>query len=315
MKSAVTEDMTVIDFGAHHYPAALGEYPQSESAVHEFGTDRLQDPDTFIEEMREGGIDVMVQSANRLLGNKDVELVEQANDSLIEMVEAYAEFYGLAALPINAGGEIAAEEFERCIDKGLQGGGLHETEVGLTDEEMEPVLEVADQTGAPLFIHIPELPHDKHRDSAIFGREVAQQKSISAVIHEGIYDSYPNLNIVWHHLGGNIASMLGRVHLQLEKGRWPKQDHVVSFEEYKTKFEERVYVDSSGFFGYTAPIRVALEEFPSTQVLFATDYPWEPRSGAELGEFVDSVLESGNRQDARRILGENALDLMVNTGH
>jgi predicted TIM-barrel fold metal-dependent hydrolase len=315
MKSSVADDMTVIDFGAHHYPAALGEYPKGGSAVNEFGTDRLQDPETLIEEMEEGGIDIMVQSANRLLGNEDVELVEKGNDSLIDMVEEYDEFYGLGALPINAGGEIAAGEFERCLDNGLQGGGLHETEVGLTDEEMEPVLEVADQSGAPLFIHIPELPHDKHRDSAIFGREVAQQKSISAVIHEGIYDSYPNLNIVWHHLGGNIASMLGRVHLQLDEGRWPKQDHVVSFEEYKAQLEDRVYVDSSGFFGYTAPLRVALEEFPSTQVLFATDYPWEPRSGEELGDFVDSVLESGTRKDAKQILGENALDLMVNTDH
>ena len=315
MKHTLTDDVTVIDFAGHFYPAGLSEpdhdvdqFSEDEHA----GTDRKQDPETVIAEMREAGIDAMVISNTEYMGHDDAEEAAHSNDLLFEAVETYDEYYGLASVPIGAGGEEAAAEFERCLDTGFHGGGLHETDVGLTDEEMEPVLEVADRTGAPVFVHIPHLPNVEYRHNAVFGREHAQQVSISSVIHGELYDSYPDLNIVWHHLGGNIAAMLGREHLHADPGRWPNQESMKSYAEFKADLEERVYIDTAGFFGYTAPIRIALEEFPASQVLFGTDYPWEPRDAEEFGHLADAVFESGTHADAKRVLGENALDLLVN---
>lgn len=316
MKQTTDRGTTVIDFGAHFYPPEL-DLPDRGGAERErmdqkAGKDRLHDADTVITEMKEGGYDAMTLSITSFMGHDDAEHTAHSNDILYEYVEEYDEFYGLASIPIGASGEEAADEFARCIDMGFNGGALHETDVGLTDEEMEPVLEIADNTGAPIFVHIPELPNIEYRFNATFGREHAQQESISEVIHNEVYDRYPDLNIIWHHLGGNIASMLGRVHLHADPGRWLNQEPMKSFDEYKADLEERVYVDTSGFFGYSAPVRIALEEFPSTQILFGTDFPWEPRSETELEVLSDAVLESGTHRDARRILGENALDLMVN---
>lgn len=279
---------------------------------HTVGVDRMGDPKTVIKELKEAGIDAMAFTNNSYLSHDDVEETATSNDAVLESVQRYDEFYGIAALPIEAGGDEAAAEFERSIDMGLQGAGLNKQEVGLTDSEMEPVLEVADRTGAPLFFHIQKLPSVEYRFNAIFGRERAQMESISKVIHEGIYDRYPNLKIVWHHLGGNLAAMLGRLHLHADPGRWPNQENMKSFTEFKADLEERVYVDTSGYFGYTAPIRIALEELPSTQILFGTDYPWEPRSSKELTVMVNAIKDSGNNRDVERILGQNALDLMVN---
>ena len=314
MKHTLVDDLTVIDFGAHFYPEGV-PMPDGKGnrEIDEIvGLDRMFDPETVTAEMEEASVDAMVHTTNSYLGHDDAEATARANDALFEYIEEYDEFYGLAALPIGAGGEDAAAEFERSLEKGYNGGGLHETDVKLTDQEMEPVLEVADQTGAPLFIHILNLPNTKYRFNATFGRERGQQESISRVIHDGIYDRYPNLNIVWHHLGGNIAAMLGRIHLQADPGRWASQESMKPFPEFKADLENRVYVDSCGFFGYTGPIRTALEEFPSTQVLFGTDYPWEPRSGDEIRRLADAITESGNRTDAKYVLGQNALDIMVN---
>ena len=318
MKHALDDDVTAIDFGAHFYPSELDRPDRSDDPVRSsmdenVGLGRIHEADTQIAEMKEAGIDAMVVSNTSFMGYDDAEQTAHSNDVLAEYVEEYDEYYGLASVPIGAGGEEAAAEFERAIDMGFHGGGLHETEVALTDEEMEPVLEVADRTGAPLFVHIPNLPNVEFRHNAVFERERAQQGSISSVIHSEIYDRYDDLNIVWHHLGGNIAAMLGRVHLHADPGRWPNQETMKSYAEFRADLEERVYIDTSGFFGYTGPVRLALEEFPASQILFATDYPWEPRSADEFGWLADSILESGTHGNAKRILGQNALDLMVNT--
>lgn len=316
MKQAQLPDTTVIDFGSHYYPrlpdVIMPDGKGDRNLDHLVGVKRMGDPETVIAELKSAGIDAMAYTNNSFLGFDDANQTATANDAVLESVEEYDEFYGLAALPVGAGGDAAAAEFERSIEMGLQGAGLNENDVGLTDQEMEPVLEVADQTGAPIFVHSPTLGTVDYRFNAIFGKDNAQQKSISKVIHDGIYDRYPNVKMVWHHLGGNLATMLGRFHLHADPGRWPNQESMKSFAEFKADFEERVYIDSSGYFGYTAPIRIALEELPSTQILFGTDYPWEPRSGKELSVMVNAIKESGINRDVERILGQNALDIMVN---
>lgn len=315
VKHTLTDDLTVVDFGAHFYPPELDEADPGVDQLSEdeyAGVDRKSDVETVTAEMREGGYDAMVVSNTDYMGHGDADEAAEANDAMWEYVGPNDAFYGLGAVPIGDGGEAAAAEFERCLETGFNGGGLHETDVALTDSEMEPVLEVADRTGAPLFVHIPNLPNVEYRLNAVYGREHAQQESITRVIHDGVFDRYDDLTIVWHHLGGNIAAMLGRTHLHADPGRWPNQDTMKSFGEFKAQLEERVYVDTSGFFGYTAPIRLALEEFPATNVLFGTDYPWEPRSGEELGRLADAIVESTSQEAAKRVLGGNALDLLVN---
>ena len=260
--------------------------------------------------MKAAGVDAMVHTMPYFLGHEDVERTANANDVLLSDVEAHDQYYGLGAIPIAAGGEEAAAEFERCLDIGLHGGGVDETDVEFTDPEFEPVFEVADRTGAPIFVHVPLLPNVDYRLNATLGREYELQKSICKLVHSGVLDSYPNLNLVYHHLGGNIAAMMGRIHLHADAGRWPLQDTMKPFPEFKAQLEDRIYVDTCGFFGYHAPIRVALEEFPATQLLFGTDYPWEPRDPEELAQLADSIAEAATQEAAERILGGNALDLL-----
>lgn len=311
MKQHDVLDSPVIDFGAHVYGRRFDE-PGEEGLSGYIDPDRRYDVEAIIAEYQNAGVDAIVSSNPYYMNHDDFDEILEANDMLNKYIESYDEFYGLATIPMGAvDGEQAANEFERCLNNGFNGGALAETNVGLTDKEMQPVLEVADSTEAPIFVHIPDLSIVEYRFNATFGRERLQQESISRVIHDGIYDRYDNLRIVWHHLGGNIAAMMGRIHLQTDPGRWPQPD-MKSFGEYKADFETRVYVDTAGYFGYSAPIRIALEEFPSTQVLFGTDWAGEPRSGEELACFVESIRESGTKTDVKRILGQNALDLMVN---
>lgn len=310
-------DFPIVDFGAHlvtSVPDSMKELDEIIGPIH-------RDPEKTIERYEGGGIDRLVLSQPPFMGHDDAEETATANDELLEIVERYDQFYGLAALPVGAGGETAADELERCLEEGYHGGALETTSHGikLSDEEVRSVFDVAEREDAPLLVHPkiddslhPEVLDDKYRLNAIFGREAALSESIFELIHMGILDEYPDLDLVFHHLGGNIASMLGRVHLHLDIGRWPGQEDVEPFEEFKRQLESRIYLDSSGFFGYHAPVRTALEELPSSQVLFGTDAPYEARSSEELNRFATVVTDVASETDASAVLGGNALDLLAN---
>lgn len=309
-----------IDFGAHLYPADSFPALLSGTPIHERLGSRVTDPERLRELYDEAGIDGAVLSQPFYMGSGNHDATAAANDALCTVVDEYERFYGLGSIPVAAGGDVAAEEFERVLDLGLHGGAVETKTDGieLTDSAYEPVFEVASATGAPVFVH-PKLNGSIHPDAfpddlrlnAIFGREMALAESISKVIHDGVFERYPDLTLIYHHFGGNLASMLGRIHLQLDPGRWPGQDHVEPYEEFHARLTESICVDTSGFFGYDAPLRTTLDELPASQVLFGTDYPYEPRDASELASFVDSVerVVDGDGED---VLSRNAKRVLAN---
>ncbi|PSP57896.1 hypothetical protein BRC72_08090 [Halobacteriales archaeon QH_7_66_36] len=309
-----------IDFGTHLYPESVYPSVIRDGPMGALLGRRMSDP-AHVESLYEAaGIDRAVLSQPFYMGSSDLDAVREANDALLDIVHDYERFYGLAAIPVAAGGEDAAEEFERALARGYHGGAVETKTDGveLTDEALEPVYEVAERHDAPLLVHPkldeslhPEALDDTYLLNAIFGREAALSESISKVIHEGTLDDYPDLNLVFHHLGGNIASMLGRVALQLDPGRWPGQEAVVDYDEFKRSLEERIYFDTAGFFGYERPLHATFEELPASQILFGTDYPFEPREETELARLNEAIGKTVSRTDARRVRSGNALDLLV----
>jgi predicted TIM-barrel fold metal-dependent hydrolase len=312
----------VVDFGAHFHP----ENPEALRTVHDYiddadGAPICSDIDAVRERYHKAGIDYAVLSQPYYMGSNDVDATATANDKLLNIISTHEMFLGLASIPTAAGGETAATEFERALDMGYHGGAVETNSQGieLIDDELEPVFEVADRTGAPILVH-PKLHDslgedvldDTWRFNAIFGREVALAETICKLIHEGVYDRYPDLQLVFHHMGGNLASMLPRITLQLDEGRWPGLEGLKSYEEFEAQFADRVYLDSSGYFGERAPFRRTLETIPSSNVLFASDFPYETRTTETFEKFADSFGDICSPRDASRILGENALELLIN---
>lgn len=306
----------IVDFAGHivtKTPNSMKELDEIIGPVH-------KDPELVRERYRDAGIDKVVLSQPPFIGHSDAAAAAEANDELLNVIDDYNEFYGLAALPVGAGGRAAADELERCLEHGYHGGAIETKSKGitLTDEDMAPIFDIAEKSGAPLFVH-PKLnnslhPHvldDTYRLNAIFGREVALSESICRLIHCNTFEKYPELNLVFHHLGGNIASMLGRINLHLDTGRWPGQDQVKSFSEFRWVLENRIYFDTSGFFGYHPPLEAALQELPVSQIVFGTDAPYEGRTAAELNRFTSVINDITSEADAETIF-TNANRLLAN---
>lgn len=310
------DDTPVIDFGSHFLAEEIATADQPES-------DRVEavssDPEAYLRWFNRGGVDRVVLSHPSYMGHDDLRETVAVNDRLERLMTDIEAYYALAAIPVGAGAEEAAAEFDRCLSAGFNGGGVSTTVGGrpLTDPVFEPVWEVADRTGAPVMVHptpARKLTGDEHvlepvfQNNHAFGREARLCGSISRVIHTGLLERYPNLTLVFHHYGGNIASMMGRVDLRLHR----HEGETKPFEAFKAQLEDRIYVDTSGYFAYTTPLRAALEQFPASNVLLATDAPAEPKTPAELAEYVETIGDVAPRSAARRMLGGNALELMVN---
>lgn len=310
----------IVDFATHFHPMEVFPEPMKNTELVEKAGPALWDVDKLTLLLETSGIDAAVLSQPFYMGSDNMERTAQANNALFDVINNNDQFYGLASIPTSCGGRNAAIEFERCLEMGYHGGALETKSEGieLVDKSILPIYEIAVDWGAPLMVHPkleaslgPNVLDETYLLNATFGRETAMWESLSKVIHGGILDKYPDLKLVYHHLGGNIAAMLGRVHLLLDPNRWPGQQAIKHYAEFKADLD-KIYFDTSGYMAYAAPLRAALETFPSSNILLGTDCPFEARTANEMRDFVDLTqhLAPTNADD---INGQNALELLINT--
>jgi predicted TIM-barrel fold metal-dependent hydrolase len=309
-----------VDFAAHIHLGGQTLGPGHEHPIADLLGPKVSDFDALERIYDDAGVDKAVLSQPVYMGHDDRDRTERVNDALLEGIDGHDRFYGLASIPVGAGPEAAAAEFERCLEQGLHGGAVQTESSGveLTDDALVETFEVAERHDAPILVH-PKL-HDSLGEgvlddtyylNAVFGREVALCESICTLIHQGVLDRHPDLNLVYHHSAGNIAAMLGRIDLHLREGWWPGGDNTTSLRKFKDGLD-RLYVDTSGYLDYDLPIRGVLETFPPSQVLFGTDCPFEARSGADVASVARTVEEHASSWAADDVLGENALGLLAN---
>lgn len=316
-------DVQIIDFASHcHvYDAEDVSYKLIDREMDE---PVYKDIDAHRRRTQEAGIDGAVISQPHLLDTHDADKMTKTNDAIWAAIEDIDNYYALASLPIAAGGDVAAAEFERCLDIGFSGAvvGTVSDGIELHEPAFEPVFEVADRTEAPVLVHPilwdsigSEMLDDAWRLDAVLGRDVGLIASLCKIIHTGVLDRYRDMILIYHHFGGNIVSNLGRFHNQFRKrppAVWESPEPVKTFGEFKAQIEDRIYIDTSGYDGYRTVFRTALAELPTSQILFGTDFPWEERTPADLNTMIRGVAEEVSRADARRIFSQNALDLLVN---
>jgi predicted TIM-barrel fold metal-dependent hydrolase len=286
--------------------ALAGDIP---ARLLEFGPRRLA-------AMDDAGVDVAVLSltspgVQNLDPELAVRLARDANDRLAEAVRAQPDrFQGFATLPTPSP-EIAAKELDRAVrELGFNGAMLHgrTRDRNLSDHEFWPIFEAADALRAPLYLH-PQSPQQGVLDAyyngfgdeidALFGRpgigwhyETGIQ--ILRMILAGVFDRFPNLQIITGHWGEVVLFYLERIDLLHRAVKLPRK-----ISEY---FQQNVSVTASGVFSQRY-LRWSLEVLGPDRIMFATDYPYgrmasgaarEFLEAAEIGEADREKIASGN---------------------
>jgi predicted TIM-barrel fold metal-dependent hydrolase len=312
----------VIDFHSHFTPAQL--MPAARGVEYRDGVpvythnDRLPDVERRMQLMDAAGIDAAFLSSaagfDAPLGRCRI-----VNDALAELAAgAGGRLLGLAhAPPLGDGG---LEEIERaCGELGFRGVATVTMNRGraLDDPALEPFLTTVEALGAFLFVHAPlgnpSLSLDAFDRYDLYrtvGREFELQLAVLRLILGGVLDRHPRLVVVVSHLGGGISALWPRVRGYQDKAFWGTADHAAHggrAEKGVDAYLDRLYFDTSGVFGATSAVDVALAHIPPTQLVLGTDYPQQFRAPEPVGRFVDELerLDHGElilRRNGERLL-------------
>jgi predicted TIM-barrel fold metal-dependent hydrolase len=288
--SRVTDGCNVTDDSRPHVVAA------SESArkALEMGAARLADMDA-------AGIGMQVLSyggfPQLLPAQEAVELNRAANDRLAEAAQAHPErFAGFATLPWQAP-EAAARELERAVKElGLKGALINGRpgETFLDDPHYAPILAALDEMQVPLFVH-PGLPLPAVQAPYYggFDRELTARLSMfawgwhnEAGIHvvrlllAGVFDRYPNLQVISGHWGEMVPFYLQRLEDSIPQEASGLKRPIVQ------TYREHVYVTPSGML--TLPhFQFIHSLMGSERILHSIDYPYQSLDGVRA--FVDAL--------------------------
>ena len=286
--------------------------PETKARVEDFAELRIK-------QMDESGVDVQVLSSTapavqNLDREQAVELARQTNDFVAETVGRWSDrFEGFASLPTPDPQE-AARELERAITKlGFKGAMLYgrTRDRNLDHPDFMPIFEAATALRAPLYIH-PQSPLSAVRECYYGGFDekidVAFASSgwgwhletgIQAVrlILSGVFDHFPDLQIILGHWGESMLFYLDRINDLSEVAKTlkkPVADYV----------RENFYITPSGIFSSNY-LNWSLAVVGAERIMFSTDYPYKiaPSRGARdfieksgLADETKALIANGNWQ-------------------
>jgi 2,3-dihydroxybenzoate decarboxylase len=288
--------------------------------------DRLYDRGPLrIEQMDAAGIDFQILSLFDP-GVQDetdvataVDLARRANDDLAESVRAHPNRFGGFATLATQDPEAAAAEFERAVTElGLVGGLINGHCQGryLDDPAYEALFARAEALEAPVYLH-PTTPHPAVMDAwfapyvneglhlASWGFAAETGTHVLRLIYSGLFDKFPQLQIIIGHLGEMLpfaAYRVDRYYGLGGDGSGHRLQHLPS--DY---LRNNFHVTTSGNFCPPA-FACTLEVMGADRVMFSVDYPMDDnQAGADFLKSYpmdDATRRQVSSENAKKLFGE-----------
>jgi 2,3-dihydroxybenzoate decarboxylase len=251
----------------------------------DLGGGRLADMDTT-------GIDVAILSLTSpgVQPLPDVQeakaMVRRANDHLAERCLAHpSRFVGMTSIAPQDPDWSAAEIRRGAGELGFKGVMVNSHTQGeyLDDPKFDPIFRALADTGQPLYIH-PSTPPDSMigpmleagLDGAIFGFGVETGLHLLRLITIGIFDRYPDLQIIVGHMGEALPYWLYRLDYMHQAGvrsqRYERMRPLrKSIHDY---MRANISVTTSGM-AWEPAITFAQQVLGEDRVMYAMDYPYQ----------------------------------------
>ena len=255
-------------------------------------------------------------------------IAREANDGLAELVSKHPDrFVALAAsLPMN-NVEASLEEMTRAIDRlGAKGVMIYTNVAGmpLDAPQFRPLFDEAARRDLPIWLHPARgaaMADYSAEESSSFeiwwalGWPYETSAAMARLVFSGIFDRHPHLKIITHHLGGIVPYLEGRVGYGWDQlgARTSKVDYSElrrSMKKRPVDYFRQFHADTA-MFGARAATQCGLEFFGASQLLFASDMPFDPVPGLYMRETI-KVIESLDlsAEDRQRIYYDNAVRLL-----
>lgn len=257
--------------------------------------------------------------------DKSPGIAAMGNDEIREITEKYPEYYEgfIAGIPFN-NVPASVDEIRRCKEMGARGVQIYTNMNGeaIDQEKFWPIYEICEKLELPVLIHpvggqmVPEYPTEersKYELWFLIGWPYQTTVAMCRLAFAGIFEDFPNLKVVTHHVGAMIPMLEGRIGngLKMYGGRTaPELKEALT----KTKMKgdpldtfKKFYADTASF-GSVSAIRAGLDFFGRDHILFASDMPFDPEKGPG---YIDRTLKcidqlQLSQEDRTAILSGNA---------
>ena len=242
--------------------------------------------------------------------DKSPQLAKEANNGLAALVKKHPDrFLGFAAtLPMNNPKEAEKEMVRAITELGAFGIQLFTNVAGkpLDRPEFLSFFEEAAKRDVPIWLHPAR--------SADFTDYLAEKKSkyeiwwalgwpyetsaaMARLVFSGIFDRYPDIKIIAHHMGGMISFFEGRVGYGWDQmgARTSDVDYQALLKSLKKRpvdYFKHFYVDTA-LFGAAPATRCGLEFFGIDKAVYASDMPFEPVPGLYARETIRCIENLG----------------------
>jgi aminocarboxymuconate-semialdehyde decarboxylase len=259
------------------------------------------DLDHHIADMDRHGVDVAVMSpvgigeAPNMSRRDAVEGLDKLNGMMANAERAHRDrVRALAVLPV-AYPEDALEVLDNAIlEHGLHGVCLFSSVNGrpAVTKALRPLFHRIEEFDVPLFLH-PPLVSSVFGQSGTFAADRGlgwmYDTSLAAMslIELGVLDECPRLQVIHPHAGGVIPYIAGRV-----AAGWRRDGDELGARRIE-QLRTRVFTDSVT--PTPGALDLACQTYGTEHVLFATDYPWQPR-GPMLRYLDEHVLPARKKQ-------------------
>jgi aminocarboxymuconate-semialdehyde decarboxylase len=261
--------------------------------------------------------------------DRSPELARLANDSMAALVASHpARFPAfIASVPMNSP-EGVLQEIDRASDD-LHAAGIQIfTNVNgrpLDDPAFAPVFQRMAERDRPIWLHPTRTAafadyatEDRSRLEMwwTFGWPYETSVAMARIVFAGYLDRFPNLRIITHHMGGMIPYFAGRIGPGLDQlGVRTEGEDLTVYLKRLTKrpydYFKMFYADTA-LFGAPHAVECGLKFFGADQVVFASDFPFDPEKGTyNIRETIADIdglpIAEADRQkiyegNARRLL-------------
>jgi predicted TIM-barrel fold metal-dependent hydrolase len=276
--------------------------------------------DNRIAEMDAAGVDVQALSltspgTEQLEAAEAAELARESNDRLAQAVRSHpTRFAGFASLATADPG-FAADEMRRMVlEHGFKGAVINGHHRGryLDDKFFWPILERAQQLQVPIYLH-PTQPPKPVIDASYGGFEPVVSEMLAGpgwgwhietavhvlrIILGGVFDKYPELQLVIGHMGEALPFMLSRVDVMpmaMTKLARPISAYL----------RENVHYTFAGF-NFTPTFLDLLLQVGVDRIMFSADHPYGSMSEARA--FLDRLpVSSADREKIAHLNAERLL--------
>ena len=256
------------------------------------------------------------------------ELARIANDEMADLVTKYPDRFvaAVACLPMN-NTDAAGEELDRAVSELNMKGVLIYTSVNgrpLDDPEFSFIFEKMAEYDLPVWLHpargvnTPDYETEERSKYDIwfcFGWPYETSAAMTRIVFSGVFDKFPNLKIITHHLGGMAPYFDERIRGTYDQfGTRTDEDAegvLARLKRHPLEYFRMFYADTA-VYGSIPAMECGLAFFGADRVLFGSDMPFDVEKGYK---YIRTSIEgtegmAASSEEKKKIYEANARKLL-----